>query len=188
MGKFSTSTDAELLLLLQRDNHAAFNEIHSRYFAMLYDHALAMLGEPTLAEDIVQDVFVVLWEKRRDLQVMRTLPGYLYGIIRFNVLGKLRKGKYYLRYTQELQKSTDLYTHSADRELLQQERMQQVEDAIAQLPNRMREILNLSREERFTYREIANLLGITENRVKNSVSEAVKILRLKLRMLILCFV
>lgn len=182
MRGFTDRTDTDLLQLMQAGDHGAFQEIHARYAASMYKSALSLLGDHDLAEDVVQDVFCVIWEKRDTLHIKSTLSGYIYGITRFTALAQLKNGKHLRQYIDILKHIMDIYTESPDTVYIQREKLQQVESAISVLPDRMREILTIARIGSHTYREIAVLLGITESRVKNSVSEAVKVLRTKLQL------
>lgn len=184
MTGYTEQADAELVALLQIGDHDAFQELHTRYAAIMYKSALSILGDQDLAEDVVQDVFCILWEKRESLNVINTISGYIYGITRFTALAHIKKSKNYQRYLTALQNSLKI-AESPDQMLIQREKTQQVEYAIRMLPCRMQEILILVRTGSQSYREIAAMLGITENRVKNSVSEAVKVLRTKVQLLML---
>ncbi len=80
-----------ILVLLQQGNVAAFREIYARYYSALYNYALGMVKIPALAEDVVQDVFLKIWEVRARINPSLSFTAYLYRIARNNIFKRWKK-------------------------------------------------------------------------------------------------
>jgi len=172
--------DKLLLSFVQKGKTEAFRELYERYWESLYVQAKAMTSCDDTAKDIVQEVFVELWDKRQDLNIQLSLKAYLYKAIRNKVLNtyvhhKVRE-KYMLSIVQYFEAGEN-QTDYLLRENLVRER---ITEEIAALPGKMRQIFEMSRNEHKTYKEIAEELNISDKTVKKQVSNALKILKSKL--------
>src|SRR5690606_32626738 len=83
----------QLVDLLKHGKEAAFTEIFDRYQALLFTHAYHKLRDEAEARDVVQDVFVWLWEKRHELEINGNLPGYLYKAVRNRIFNLIKHKK-----------------------------------------------------------------------------------------------
>src|SRR5262249_46580716 len=106
-------TDGELLQLLAQDDTAAFNTLFYRHWDPLYRTAVARTGEAQVAFDLIQDVFVELWQKRQGLDIRESLPQYLAGILRYKIFNHFRNSK---RRNQQLQQLTQMLDALEERE------------------------------------------------------------------------
>jgi len=137
------------------------------------------------AENIVQDVFLVLWEKKDELEITYTLTTYLFTLVKNKCLSFLRhkliEEEYNLQMKEELSfklyalESLD-YSYQSETEL--QEAIKRALDA---LPERCREVFIKSRIEGLKYKEISEELGISVNTVENHIVTALKKLRVELK-------
>lgn len=186
MSVYNSYTDSELATLLIQDDRAAFAEIYERYWSILLNHALKMLGSEDEAKDVIQDVFSTLWQKRTTLEIHTSLASFLYISVRYQVLKVIRHSKVAERYLSTLQRNIEEGLPATD---LPQERelAKRIEDGIRQLPPRMKEVFELSRIHGYSYREIAEKLDLADNTVKRQVSNALKILRIRLNQLLFFF-
>jgi RNA polymerase sigma-70 factor (ECF subfamily) len=133
------------------------------------------------AENIVQDVFMMLWEKREVLNVQVSLTAYLFSLVKNKCIDHLRRKLVAEEYKQELHiklLSLEEINHAfaSDEDI---ERF--LQDAINKLPGRCREIFIMSRIEGKKYQEIADELGISINTVENQMSIALRKLRVELK-------
>jgi RNA polymerase sigma-70 factor (ECF subfamily) len=188
---YHTYHDKALVLLLRSDDHGAFSEIYNRYWAVLYRHALKMTKDEDLAKDVVQDVFVSLWDKANDLQLDVSLNAYLYASTRNKILNLFAKEKVKTNYVHTLEVQLKKGENITDHKLRERLLNEKIEEGIAQLPKKMRQVFEMSRKENLSYKEIADELQLSDKTVKKQVSNAIKILRLKLdvllSLLIICF-
>lgn len=180
MASLITLTDHELVSLMKAGDHTAFSEIYSRYWDKLFIHALRMTREPEAAQDVIQELFINLWEKRESLDPKTNLAGYCYTTARNRVLNHIRNHKYRNDFMTELAEFLEQHQQTAAEPLQEKELAEAIEREIANLPPKMREIFELSRKQQLSYKEIAGQLDISDKTVKKQVSNALRILRLKL--------
>jgi len=172
--------DSELVLLLKQGNEIAFTEIYNRYWAEMYYHAFRMLKDEDQSKDIVQEVFITLWAKSTTINENIKLSGHLYISLRNKVLNLIAKDKVRNDYLTSIASFIDEATLSGTQLLEEKELLQLIENEIANLPPRMREIFELSRKQDLSHKQIAAQLNISEQTVKKTVQNALKILKPKL--------
>lgn len=172
--KFS---DQELVLSLKKGNRAAFAEIYERYWSLLLRHAIGMLKDEDKAQDVVQDIFQMLWEKHPTLNIHTSLSSFLYTSIRYKILDQLKHLKIADRFLSTLQNEIESAVNSTDDVLAERELAKKIEDGIKNLPPKMRRVFELSRTYEYSYREIAEELKLSDNTIKRQISNALKILR-----------
>ncbi|MGX5816769.1 RNA polymerase sigma factor [Chitinophaga lutea] len=183
MRDYKNITDTDLLAMLQDGDRSAFAEIHHRYAPLLFRHAMGMLRDKSAAADALQDIFVVLWEKRSELIIRTSLAAYIYGITRFTLLGYIRKTSFARGYLAVLSAEMQEETQGADRSLLEKELAERIEAEVDMLPEKMKAIFRLSRSGGYSYKDISRELQVTEHTVRKQVSNALRILRIKLHRL-----
>jgi len=175
-------SDNQLVQLLKNSNEAAFNEIYKRFQGLLYVYACRLTHEEQEAEDIVQEIFIYLWDKRATL-APNMLSNWLYQAVRYRFLDRLDRLKVRAEYRQSLQSFLDEGAYCPDEYTRERELIQLIEKGVAALPSKMQEIFALSRKEQLTHKEIASRLNISEKTVKNQVHNALRILRTRIGML-----
>jgi len=184
MAEYGKHIDYELLLLLKQGNVKAFSAVYDRYFELLFRHALSMLKDKEAVKDVIQNVFTRLWEMHESLEIHTSLSSYLYASTRHGVLKIIRHSKVEERFFNNLQQLPVGLNSPAEEHLRETELRRIIEAEIIRLPSKMREVFTLSRIHNNSHREIAERLNLSENTVKRQVSNALFILRKKLK----CFV
>lgn len=184
MADYGKYIDYELLLLLKQGNVKAFSAVYDRYFELLFRHALSMLKDPEAVKDVIQNVFTRLWEMHENLEIHTSLSSYLYASTRHGVLKIIRHSKVEERFFNNLQQLPVRLNSPAEEHLRETELRRIIEAEIIRLPPKMREVFTLSRIHNNSHREIAERLSLSENTVKRQMSNALFILRKKLK----CFV
>lgn len=175
-------SDPELVQLLKSNDEAAFNEIYRRFGGLLYVYACRVTREENEAEDIVQEVFIYLWDKRTHLHI-DSLSAWLYQAVRYRFFDSLDRRKVRTDHREALQQFLDQGAYTIDDYIREKELIQLVEKGIAALPSKMQEIFSLSRKEQLSHKEIASRLKISEKTVKNQVHNALRILKARIGML-----
>lgn len=183
MADYQSYTDQELILLLKNNSEPAFTEIYDRYQGLLFVYACKITKEESEAEDIVQEVLVYLWDKRHNIAFEHSLSSYLYSAVRYKFFNLLDRKKVRVDYTESLKLFIDQDSVEADHMVRERELSELIEKEIDLLPEKMREIFELSRKRHLSHREIAIKLGVSEKTVKNQVNNALKTLRIKLGLL-----
>ncbi|WP_353140549.1 RNA polymerase sigma-70 factor [Pseudopedobacter sp.] len=173
-------TDNELLDLLKLGDKSALDEIYKRYYGILYSHAYRRLPDREEVRDIVQEVFVYLWNNKANIIITSSLSAYLYTSVRSRVLDVFRRQKVRNAYTQSLQAFIDSGENLTEERLREKELIQLVEREIAFLPPQMRRIFEMSRFKDMTHQQIADELQISPQTVRTQVRNALRILRVKL--------
>jgi RNA polymerase sigma-19 factor, ECF subfamily len=180
VGVYHTYSDQELVQLVAGNNQHAFEQLYERHWFELYQCGFAILHDKDAVKDIVQDVFVWLWENRTTLNVTY-VKAYLKAAVRFKVANYIRNGNIRDHVIDELTKIPVHTLAATSEELIELKELQQViHDSILQLPDKCREVYRLSREEGLTNREIAERLGISVKTVEAQMTIALKRIRTRL--------
>jgi RNA polymerase sigma-70 factor (ECF subfamily) len=180
MATYLTLTDLQLVDLLKKDDSDAFSEIYSRYAVLLVGFASSKLFDLEDSRDIIHDVFVKLWQERKQLKVDRDLKAYLFKLTRYRIVDKIRKNITRQEYAAMLNSLAVSYGVTIEQEIAAKEMAQIIETSLNKLSPRVKEVYLLSREENLSVAEIADKLQVSEQTVKNQLSTALKHLRASL--------
>jgi RNA polymerase sigma-70 factor (ECF subfamily) len=180
MYAYQSFTDQTLLTLLRQGDKDAYTVIYDRYKNLLYNHAYKKLGDPEEVKDVLQELFTNLWNKRADIPVAMNLSGYLYAGIRNRVLNLLSHKEVENKYLTAVQRFTQEEDYSTDLAIREKELADLIQKEIDQLPPKMREVFLLRRKENLSHQEIAGQLSISEQTVAKQVTNALRILRVRL--------
>lgn len=172
----------ELILLLKQSNQEAFTTLYKKYWKQVYNFSRLYLTSQSVAEEVVQEVFIKVWESRDFMREGDNFKGLLFIITRnliFNMHRKnLNEDFYKMTVLSAMENSYDI-----EEEIDAKNLGEYIDLLIADLPPRRREIFNLSRKENKSYKEISQLLGGSEKTVENQIGEALKFLRKNLILL-----
>ncbi len=180
--------DHELVKSIFRGNKDAYEILFKTYYRRLCTYAVSFVSRNEIAEDIVTDVFLKLWEKRESLTITDSVPSYLFQSVKNSSINYLmrEKGRKQMISENEI-KLLDLkitYPVSDEHpyaELIGQELERKIREGIDKLSERSREIFYLSRFKDLSHKEIAEKLGIAENTVKVHVYKSLIKLRDELK-------
>lgn len=173
-------TDIELLKALKGGDQSALEEIYNRYHGILFAHAYRRLADKEEVRDILQDLFIYLWNKRDVLTITSSLSGYLYTSVRSRILNIYRNQKVRDVYSLSLQDFINSCENTVEEKLIEKELIQLVEQEVASLPPQMRLVFEMSRFQEKSHKEIAEELEISPQTVRTQVRNALRILRVKL--------
>jgi RNA polymerase sigma-70 factor (family 1) len=178
----STRTDKQLWMEIIDDDFRAFNVFFKRYWKKLYLIAFAVLKDKDACEEIIEDIFIYVWNRRKELAI-ESFPQYLSSATRYKVYNYLRSTRSSpLVYDEEADKKIDSFClNLGDEHIRQDELYRQLYTYLDLLPRRCREIFILSRLEQLSNEEIADRLQISKRTVENQVTTALKHLRISLR-------
>jgi RNA polymerase sigma-70 factor (family 1) len=154
-----------------------FIDIFNQHYEYIRNYLYYLSGDMKLAEDLVQDVFMQLWENRLKIKD-ETVGPYLFTIARNSFLKNKRKQKYDLKFRSTYFEQTEHESPEFMFEL--KEFDDKMQAAIAGLPNKCRVVFLMHRMDEITYREIAENLGVSVKAVEKQMSKALTILRKKL--------
>ncbi len=161
------------------DDHA-FEALFKAHFKALHSYASVMLYHDSHAEEIVQNMFVRLWEKRDLLDVQTSVKAYLYKCVHNDCLNYIKHKKIKARYQDHATFTMNDHTENTSDKLALGELQDRLQVAMNELPEQCRTIFQMSRFEELKYREIADELGLSVKTVENQMGKALRILRVKL--------
>jgi RNA polymerase sigma-70 factor (ECF subfamily) len=168
----------ELLNRLKNGDMLAFDQVYELYSHKLFSFVFKILKNEVEVDDIVQEVFVKIWESRHKLEDYKLLNSYIFTIAYNNSIDLIRKRINNNKYLEYLKNSASInLTPSVITQIEFNELSSQVEKLIANLPDRQKQVYLLHREEGLTYPEIAEQLGISKNTVEIHMVKALKYLR-----------
>lgn len=167
----------ELVKRLKASDHDAFKTVFNTWQGTIFNFLLFKTKDPDLAEDLLQEVFLKLWNVRSRLNENQSLKNYLYTIADNLVLNVIRHDKVVAKHRSDA--DVVIFTNTENPEFMLQEKewKSRLENAIASLPEKQRIVFLMSRLEDLSYQEIADRLSISIKTVETHMVKALKQLR-----------
>lgn len=166
-----------LLDQFKAGDRLAFGHIYMEYSPKVYRFARRYMNNTSDIEEIVQDVFVRLWDARMTVNPALNFDNYLFTITRHLILNRHRAkiNEIYLQDTvlASLEQEYDM----PEDEIIAQDLSRYIDKIIEQLPPKQQEVFTLSRRQILTYKEIAEQLGISEKTVEAHIHQAIRYIR-----------
>lgn len=159
----------------------AYEATYKSLFKPLFVYAITILKDHAQSEEIVQNVFLKLWEKKDTIEIQTSLKAYLYKAVHNHSLNAIKhtqvKQQYesHLSYTMKNKQTETTDTNAGFKQL-----EGKLRQALSELPEQCRTVFQLSRFEDLKYKEIAERLAISPKTVENHMGKALKLLRGKL--------
>lgn len=147
------------------------------YYAGLCGYARKYVAESEVAEEIVQDIFVLLWEKRETLAIKSSFKSYLFRAVNNKCLNYLKHQQVRNTYQAHAQQADPVHAAPSDDLLAAQELEHKILATLSSLPKQRRKIFQMSRYEGLKYREIAEKLNLSPKTVEVQMGKALKTLR-----------
>jgi RNA polymerase sigma-70 factor, ECF subfamily len=160
---------------IQSGDIATFEKVFREYYEYLCFQAYKILRDRDEAEEIVQDTFVKIWNKRHDIQINLSLKGYLAQTIRNGCYNQIKYNQVRREYASMAQKEMAIAEHGEL--LVPDELAEKINRAIDNLPAERKKIFLMSRHDGLKYQEIADALGISVKTVESQMGKALKYLR-----------
>lgn len=173
-------TDSGLLELIKNDDRDAFNELYDRYWLKLYKMACRKISSKDEAEDMVQDVFVGFWKKRKTLALQHSLSSYFGAAIRYRIINHIAANIVKRKYLQSLNQAEIDYDNLTCETINFNDTEKLINVGINKLPPQVRKVFELSRKENISINDIASKFEVSNQTVKNQISKAIKILKVHL--------
>ena len=172
--------DKKYIIGLQKGSYSDFNKLYDLYADRLYGFAYNLTHSSEMAEEIVQEVFLKIWQMREHLSPEYSFRSFLFTIAKNKFLNDLRNRLTLLSYDEyitQLDYATEGGENSTESEFNFNELNEQVLQSKDKLSKRQKMIFEMSKEEGLSNQEIALKLGISEQSVRNQLSSALKVLR-----------
>lgn len=153
---------------------AEFKDIFDQYYTPIKNFLYYKCGDIDQSEDLAQDVFVKLWDKREEVQ-LETVKSYLYTIANNMLLNKIRHDKVVVNFAERNKNQQE--EHSPEFQLQEKEFKEELEGVISRMPEKQREVFLMNRIEEMTYKEIADRLELSVKAVEKRMHGALSHLR-----------
>lgn len=174
-------SDAQHIEELRVGNKAVFEVVYKNHFDALYRYAYSILRDEYQSEEMVQNVFLKIWEKKDELAIQTSLKAYLFRSVYNACLNWIQHQKVKQQYETH---TTHVMNNVKPENPIQVSQYKSLQEALHkamdELPEQCRTVFQMSRFGELKYREIASELNISEKTVENHMSKALKLLRLKL--------
>lgn len=175
MAAYSTFTDEELTALLKVGDHAAFTEIYQRYWKKLFYIAGKKLNSLDEAEEVVQNIFLSLWNRRETISITSTLGAYLTVSVKYWIIKILDKQHHQQKYAQSI--ASNILDDSTQQWLEFMDLKEILDKYITELPEKCQLVFKMSRNHNMSQKQIAEELNISEKTVEAHLGKAIKTLR-----------
>jgi len=165
------------IISLKSGDFESFDQLFNKYGKRLYGFAIGYLKSHEDAEELVQDIFVKVWENRSELDENQSFNSYLFTIAKNTILNHFRKKAHQQSYIEYIKQHTKLIHTKTEEDIIFSDLDVQAKKIIDKLPSRRREIFLLSREQGYNNEEIAQRLNISKKTVENQITHALKFIR-----------
>lgn len=173
----SPFTDKQLFKEVSEGNERAFQLIFERYYQRLFSFADKVVKSPHVAEEMVQEVFIRLWEQRERLAGIKNPENYCFIVIRNQVFNYLRAAAHEQSRREQLWEALQQRAAEADSSLEAEEAEQFFEKILAKLSPQQQKVFRLSRVEGYSHQQIADELNLSRLTVKKHVADSLKIFK-----------
>ncbi|CDF80185.1 RNA polymerase sigma 70 factor [Formosa agariphila KMM 3901] len=172
-------SDIEIIKGLKKDDKKALTVLYKNYWKILYISSYNLLKDKEVCEEIIQDVFIDVWNKRKELEIRVSFKSYLYACVRYKVFAEFRSNKIMrVELFEELDKRMQYTT--PETKMMHKELKYHIELVVDTLPEKCKRVYVLSRNEHLSHKEISEQLGISIKTVENHITNALRVLRASL--------
>lgn len=172
----SELSDHELVMKLKNHDDAAMVLLYKTYWKILFSTAYKILQDKQACEDIIQDLFINIWNKRGEIEFRNSVHSYLLAAVRYEVFRVVKESK---KFEPIIDQMVDNFSDNVYYDMIEYKELeQQINAAISNLPPKCRDVYMLSRNEKLSHKEISSQLFISTKTVRNHLTKALHHLRL----------
>jgi len=157
-----------------------FEQVFKSHFKALHAYAFTILKDEDAAEDIVQQVFYKLWERREQTEINQSVSAYLYRMVYNDSLNFIKHQKVKAAHQSYTRHTMNEGAEHISKRLVAKELSEKIQIALNKLPEQCRTIFQMSRFEELKYKEIADKLNLSVKTIENQMGKALKIMRSEL--------
>jgi len=174
--------DPELALKIKNGDHEAFKEFFDRYHNYLLNFLMKRGTAKEAAKDLVQQAFVMIWERRSEIDESKSLRAFLFRIAYTRMLNLFRDHKKFDEDAEpENEETASIEIRENEKEIRAKELNSAIEKAISSMPGKRQEVFRMCFIQEFTYKETAQVLGVSVKTVENHMGLALKDMRALLK-------
>jgi RNA polymerase sigma-70 factor (ECF subfamily) len=174
-------TNSDIILAFKQGDKEVFEKLFRSYYQSLCRYANGLLNDTDEAEEVVQQVFVTIWEKRTSIEIKISFKSYLYRAVHNSCLNHIEKLKVRQIYVAQQSGHEEVSAEHSETNLQKNELQARISSALLKLPEQCRKVFLLSRQDEMKYAEIADHLGISIKTVENQMGKALRIMREELK-------
>lgn len=167
-------SDEELFQLIKKDNSNALKILFTRYYEKLCYFVFGFVKEENSSKELVADVFIIIWEKRKKIVIDRKVKSYIYTTAKNLSLNHLRKNKIHFERIDEVDQLMITMQDYPDGSVNYKELKNVIDSLIDKLPEKRKLIFRMNKFDELKYEEIAEILGIAVSTVRNQMIQAIK--------------
>ncbi|RLJ75139.1 RNA polymerase sigma factor [Pedobacter alluvionis] len=177
MRSFPLTDEKDLLLRLQKGDQYAFEQLYRMYSKRIFINTVKLVKDEDEAQEILQDVFIRIWNKRENIDTEKPFSSYLFSIAQNLIRDFFRKAALDRKMQAAvIAQSTELYEH-IESSIYFKESSALLQNAIDALPLQRKKIYTLCKVEGKSYKEVAEILGISASTVDNQLVKATQSVR-----------
>jgi RNA polymerase sigma-70 factor (family 1) len=174
-------TEPDLLKRLSVGDHDALAWLYKNFSARIYDYSFLLTSNPQLSEDLVQDVFFKIWQKRHTIPEVQNFNAWLYTITRNLVISYFRRHTFEKRYAEEILITATISANNCEQAIQENEYKRRIAQAESILSPRELLVYQLRRQHNWPRHKIARHLNTSPCTVKSQIQKALKKLKTQLR-------
>ncbi|TCC93158.1 RNA polymerase sigma factor [Pedobacter hiemivivus] len=170
--------DVELLHLLKQGDNVAFDKIYNLYSQKIYHNILRVVKQSDLAEEILQEVFLKIWDKRLSINIESSFKSYIFKIAHNLVMDLFRRAAFDRNLINRLAiESNSSFDNSTEDIIDFKDTQKLIDEAIELLPPQRKNVYLLCKIEGKTYQEVSELLNISTSTVSDHIVKATKLIK-----------
>ncbi len=183
---YSHYNDQQLLLAIQQDDDKAFAELFRRHWKAVHELAYSKVRSGEVTADIVQDLFITLWDKRHSL-VIHNLPAYLATSVKNRVLNYIKSMLVHRKYWKYYSEFLPQHEYTTDNAVEYANLRKAIEHGLRGLPEKSGIVFRLNHLDGLSIAEIASRLNLSEKAIQYHITQSLKHLRIFLKSYLLFF-
>lgn len=177
---YSLLPDEALVGLMKHEDKGAFRVLYERYWKEILLAAYRKTGSKEIAEELTQNLFLNLWERRATVEIQH-VRAWLFTAIKFSIINHYKSQIVHEKFVTYVQHTASDHAHTTEQTAIHRDLSQAIDKGIALLPEKTQQVFKLSRFENRSIKEIARDLNISEKAVEYHITQSLKRMRVHLK-------